>query len=211
MSRVTTKTGLANLTASLMKVEAVTQIDPPDARSKFAKKANQWYDETRRDVLAEHTWNFALKRVQLPKDATDPAFGYGARYLLPSDYIRLATIGNEDNPEVDYKVEDGYILCDISAPLDLRYVYNVEDVTKFSPKFIQCFARKLKANLVYDMTGNRTMQQEAELEYLEYLSMAKGVDGQESPPTHRIRRSKWKAAKEGRSILGSQYAGRVVT
>lgn len=194
-----------------MKIEAVSSIDPPDSRSKFAKKASQWYDETRRDVLAEHIWNFALKRVQLAKDSTDPVFGYGARYLLPSDYIRLATIGNEDNPETDYKIEDGYILCNITAPLNLRYIYNAEDITKFSPKFIQCFARKLKANLAYDMTGNRTFQQESELEYLEYLSMAKGVDGQESPPTHRIRRSKWRAAQEGRGVYGGQYQGRVVT
>lgn len=211
MARVTTKTGIANLTASLLKVDAVANIDPPDSRSKFAKKANQWYDESRRDTLADHIWNFALKRAQLPADATAPPFGYGNRFLLPADYIRVATIGDEDNPERDYKVEDGYILTNVAAPLNVRYVYDQEDITKFSPKFIQAFARKLAANMAYDMTGSRTFADSMEEKYQLYLSDALGVDGQESPPTHKIRRSRWKAAKEGRALVGSDYQGRVVT
>lgn len=211
MARVTTKTGLANLAASLLKVDAVTSIDPPDARSKFAKTANNWYDESLRDVLADHIWNFALKRVQLPADATAPAFGYDVRYLLPADYIRVATIGDEDNPEKDYKVEDGYILTGVSAPLNLRYVYEQTDITKFSPKFIQCFARKLAANMAYEMTGNRTFANEMEQKYIEYLSSATGVDGQESPPTHKIRNSRWRRAKNARGLLDDNYSGRVVT
>lgn len=211
MARVTTQTGIANLTAGLLKVSAVTSINPPDTGSKFAKKAAQWIDEARREVLQDHIWNFALKRAQLPADATAPAFGYSARYLLPNDYIRVATIGNEDNPETDYKVEDGYILCNLSAPIDLRYVYDQEEITKMTPNFIQLWARKLAAYLAYDMTGNRSMVQQMEEAYQEKLSDAKGVDGQESPPTHKIRRSKWKAAKEGYSTIGSDYQGRVVT
>lgn len=211
MSRVTTKTGLANLTASLLKIDAVSSIDPPDRNNKFAKKAAQWYDESRRDTLADHTWNFALKRVQLPQDATIPAFGYGARYLLPSDYIRVAVIGHEADPETDYTVEDGYILCNQSAPLNLLYVYDQQDITKMSSKFIQCFARRLAANIAYDMTGNRTFADEMEASYIQYLSVAMTVDGQESPPPYRIRRSKWKSAKEGFRPIGGVYQGRVVT
>lgn len=211
MARVSTKTGIANLTASLLKVNAVTSIEPPDKNSKFATKAAQWYDEARREVLADHVWNFAVKRVQLPAAADTPAFGYGQKFLLPSDYIRVATIGDEDDPETDYKVEDGHILSDITAPMDLRYVFDQEDVTKFTPNFIQLFARKLAVYLAYDMTGNRSMVQQMEESYQEKLSTAATVDGQESPPTHKIRRSRWRDAKEGRAVGRSYYQGRVVT
>ena len=211
MARVTTKTGIANLTASLMKTAAVTNIDPPDSTSKFAKIANRWYDESRRETLAEHIWNFALKRVRVAKDGTDPEFGYGARYLLPADYIRVATLGDEDNPETDYVIENGYLLCNLSSPIDLRYIFDQEDITKYSPKFTQLMARSLAKNTAYDMTGSRTFAVEMENAYLSYLSTATGIDGQESPPTHRIRRSKWKAAKEGRALIGADYRGRVVT
>lgn len=212
MSRVTTKTGLANLTASLLKIDAVSSIDPPDQRSKFAKTANLWYDESRRDTLADHIWNFAETLVNLASDTTYTAIGsYGARYLLPADYIRIAWIGNEDTPETDYKIKGGYIYINWSGSLPIGYIFDQEDITKFSPKFIQAFARKLAANCAYDMTGSREFSNDMEKKYFEYLSVATGVDGQESPPTHKIRRSKWKAAKEGRAGLGSDYQGRVVT
>jgi hypothetical protein len=211
MARVATKTAIANLTASLLKVEAVTSIDPPDDDSKFAKLANRWYDDARRECLADHIWNFAIKRAQLASDSTSPDFGYSVRYELPADYIRVATIGDEDNPETDYKVEDGYILCGIEAPMDFRYIYDQEDILKFSPKFIQCFIRKLAALMAYDLTGNRTFANEMEMAYVEYLSTAMSIDGQESPPTHRIRRSRWKAVREGNGRMGSTYLGRVVT
>lgn len=212
MARVTTKTGVANLTASLLKVEAVTNIDPPDSSSKFAKVANRWYDDSRRDTLADHIWNHAETQVELPADTSWTPIGrYGARYLLPADYIRLVWIGDEDFPETDYKIKGGYIYCNYSGSLPIGYIFDQEDITKWSPKFIQTFARKLAANCAYDITGNRTFADEMENKYIQYLSIATTVDGQESPPTHKVRRSKWKAAKEGYGIGGSPYMGRVVT
>ncbi len=211
MARVTTKTGVANLAASILKVDGVANIDPPDTGSKFAKVANRWYDESRRDSLADHIWNFASTEVLLPADSSwTPIGAYGARYLLPADYLRVAWIGDENNPETDYKIKNGYVYCNYSGALPFGYIFDQEDITKYSPKYIQTFARKLAANMAYDMTGNRTYATELDLKYVEYLSVATTVDGQESPPTHRIRRSKWKAAKEGRGILGSDYQGRVV-
>lgn len=212
MARVTTKTGIANLTASILKIDSVSEIDPPDARSKFAKKAAQWYDESRRQTLADHIWNFAEVEVELPAAVPAPTVGrFGNKFLLPADYIRIVWIGSEEAPEKDYKIKGGYIFCNVSAPLQVGYIFDQEDITKYSPQFIQCFARRLGANMAYDMTGNRTYARELLEDYYTYLSSATGVDGQESPPTHKIRRSRWRAAKEGRAILGSDYQGRVVT
>lgn len=212
MSRVTTKTGVANLTASLLKIDAVTSIEPPDANSKFAKIASRWYDDSRRATLADHIWNFASEDVLLPADSTYTAIGrYGARYVLPADYIRVAWVADETNPETDYKIKNGFIYCNYTGALPFGYIYDHEDVTKWSPKFIETFARKLAANTAYDMTGSKDFTDTMEKKYVEFLSGAATVDGQESPPTHRIRRSKWKAAKEGRSMIGSDYQGRVVT
>lgn len=212
MARVTTKTGVANLTASLLKVDAVTNIDPPDANSKFAKIANRWYDESRRDTLTDHTWNHAEKMVLLAADSTYIPIGrYGARYVLPADYIRVSWVADETVPETDYKVKNGYIYCNCSGALPLGYIFDHEDITAWSPKFLQTMASKLAANMAYDMVGSRSFADEMEKKYILMLSTATTIDGQESPPTHKIRRSKWKAAKEGRSMIGSDYQGRVVT
>lgn len=198
MAQASTKTAIANLAADLMKVDPVQSIEPPDAGSKFAKLAARWYDDTLREVLADHIWNHAIARVQVAAHPTAPAFGYDAKYELPADFIRIATIGDENNPETEYEIEDGFILCNVTSPINLRYVYHHTDISKFPPKFVQCLARKLKANCTYGMTGKLDMQINAEAEYKDYLSTGMTIDGQDNPP-QRIRRSKWKAAKEGRS------------
>ncbi len=212
MSRVSTKTGLANLTAGLLKVDAVTSIDPPDKNSKFAKKAAQWIDEARREVLQDHIWNFAETEVILPISTDAPVTGkYSAKYLLPADYIRVSWLVDEDYPEKEYKVKNGYIYTNTTGSLPCGYIFDQEDITKMTPNFIQLWARKLAAYLAYDMTGNRSMAVSMEEAYQEKASDAKGVDGQESPPPPKRRESKWRAAKEGRTSLGDTYQGRVVT
>lgn len=209
MARISTKTQAANLMLSLLKVKAVSSIDPPDVNSKGANAAARWYDPSRREVLQDHIWNFALKRVMLPADTTAPVFGYNVRYLLPADFIRIATIGDEDNPERDYKIEDGYLLCNVDAPLPMIYVYDQEDLTKWSDKAIQALARKMATYCAYEVTGNRSMVKEMDDGYKDILTDGTAIDGQDSPPTHAIRRSKWRTAKEGGS-MGGVTGGRVV-
>lgn len=212
MSRVTTKTGLANLTASLMKQNSVASIDPPDQGSKFAKSAAQWYEDTRREVLADHIWNFAETEDTISAASVAPKAGrFSNRYALPSNYIRLAWLGDEEIPEKDYKIKGGYIYTNLPSPIEIGYIFDEEDITAFSPKFIMAFARRLASNMAYEITGNRTFADELEDKYYSYLSESMSIDGQESPPTHKIRSSKWKAAKEGRSLHGADYQGRVVT
>ena len=212
MSRVTTKTGIANLTASLLKVDAVTSIDPPDTGSKFAKKAAQWFDEARREVLSDHIWNFAETETNIAESATAPTAGmYSAKYPLPDDYVRIVWVGDEEWPEKNYKIKNNHIYINASGSLEIGYIYDHEDLTKWTPNFINLLARKLAVYLAYDMTGNRSMVETMKQEYNDKLLEAKGVDGQESPPPRKIKRSKWKAAKEGRGVLGSDYQGRVVT
>jgi hypothetical protein len=195
MARVTTKTGIANLTASLLKVEAVTNIDPPAPNSKFAKLANRWYDEIRRSCLAEAIWDFAVKRAILPADSVAPIFGRANKFLLPADYIRIATINDETLPETDYEIEDGYLLCDLPAPINLRYVFDQEQILKFSPKFVALFAAALAKATAYDMTGNRSMVEEMRQEYMMILSDGRSIEAQSNPPK-RVQRSKWAASRQ---------------
>lgn len=196
MARVTTKTGVANLAISLLKGNPVTSIDPPDRGSKVAKAAAQWYDDARREALSETDWDFALKRTQI-SSSTAPAFGWSAAYQLPSDYIRLSSIGDEKNPltEKDYKVENGFILCNEAAPLNVIYVYDVEDITKFSPKFLVAFAKKLASYIAAAVTGSLNMAAGlGELSEID-MSVAKTQDAQQTPP-RKVTRSRWAQARD---------------
>ena len=215
MSRATTKTSIANRTASLLKVDSVSNIDPPQPGSKFAKECNKWYDDARRAVLQEHIWNFAETEETLAADSNAPTAGkYENRFLLPADYIRIAWVGDETIPATDYKIKGGYIYTNLNAPLQIGYVFDQEDVLKFTPKFITLLSIQLGVFIAYTITGNRTMVADLRQEYDKELSVTATIDGQESPPTNKIRRSRWGAARTGRRPVhgyDGDYQGRVVT
>lgn len=195
MARVNTKTGVANLAITLNKGNPVTSIEPPDRGSKIAKAAAQWYDDARREALAQTIWDFAIKRVQLSA-STAPEFGWSTKFQLPSDYIRIATIGDEANPLTadQYTIEDGFILCNEEAPLNIRYVYDVEDITKFSPQFLTAFAKKLASYLSHAITGSLNMAAGLSEMAGDDMVNAKSLDAQQSPPI-KTTRSRWKDAK----------------
>lgn len=196
MARVTTKTGIANLAITLTKGTPVTNIDPPDRNSKTAKAAAQWYDDARREALCENDWDFAIKRVQI--SASDaPAFGWIASYQLPSDFIRLSWIGDEENPLTSdhYKVENGFILTDEGEPLNVGYVYDIEDITKFSPKFLMAFVKKLSSYIAHAISGSLNMAGGLSEIADSDMSSAKSLDAQQTPP-RRIERSRWRAARD---------------
>lgn len=212
MAIATTKTMIANMTMSFLKVDGVTNIDPPDRNSKAAKLASRWYDECRRECLSETIWDFAKRRVLLPAAGTAPTFGhYGQRFLLPADYIRVAFIGDETNPETDYEIEEGYILSNLPAPLPLAYIFDQEDIVKFTPKFNNLLAKNMARKMAYDLTGNRTMVAQMEEDYQQALSEARGLDAQQNPPK-KVQRSRWAMAKQvGHTGLYSEYNSRVRT
>ncbi len=195
MARVNTKTGVANLAITLFKGNPVTSIEPPDRGSKTAKAAAQWYDDARREALSETIWDFAIRRVQLSA-STAPPFGWSAKYQLPSDFIRVATIGDEKNPLTgdDYTVEDGFILCNEPAPLNVRYVYDVQDIAKFSPKFLIAFVKKYSSYIASAVTGSLNMAAGLSEMAGEDMVNAKGLDAQQSPPI-KVTRSRWNNAK----------------
>ncbi len=195
MARVNTKTGVANLAISLFKGTAVNSIEPPDKGSKTAKAAALWYDDARREALAETVWDFALKRAKISASAA-PEFGWSASYQLPNDFIRVASIGDEADPldQEDYCIENGFILCNEEAPLQLRYVYDVQDIVKFSPKFLIAFVKKYASYISAAVSGSLNMSAGLGELASDDMSAAKTLDAQQTPP-RKITRSRWADAK----------------
>lgn len=195
MAKPTSKTAIANLALGHLKIDPVVSIDPPDEESKAARAANKWYDQARRATLEDHPWKFASKRVEILAESDEPEFEYTKKYELPDDYIRVNRLGeNWDDPEQDYEIEDGYILCDIESPLKLVYVYDLKNVSKFSPKFVSTLAYKLASFMAYEMTGNREMTITMNELYTAELTTAASVSGQ-NRPTRRVQRSRLAEAR----------------
>ncbi len=104
---------IANMALSLLKIPSVTSITVPTNEVETA--CYLWYDNSRKQILRKHPWNFAKKRATLYAITTDPAFEFDHKFLLPSDFVRLRFIGSENAGLVGkrYDLEtDNYLLTD---------------------------------------------------------------------------------------------------
>lgn len=206
MSAPSSNIDVINLALDLIRQDSITAIDPPV--TEIETICARWYDQARRAKLEGHPWNFATKRSSLARAGT-PSFGYADAYDLPTDFLRVNTLGSEtdfyDHP-VDYQIENGQILLnrtDLFASgtsLPIRYVYDFTNVSKMSPLFITSFAAsiavflssKIKSSLV-DMDRLRQFEKDKTAE-------AKSVDGQQRPPI-RISRSKLLQRRKTRGVV----------
>ena len=61
----------------------------------------------RDDLLRSHTWNFATKRAKLAPSATPPASGFDNQFRVPSDFLRIVDVSDNDahTGNVYYKLE----------------------------------------------------------------------------------------------------------
>jgi len=187
MATATNKAEICSLSLSLVKEKVATNIDSPETNGE--KVCSKWYDAARRYTLAMHPWNFASKRTTIAQDSTAPAFGYVYQSdNLPSDFIRLLSLGN-DMDDFDYEIEDNKILSDEAAPYKIRYVFDQQLVSRFSPTFVIALAHVLAAFVSYEFTGSATLRASLLKDAQMFIDQGAAIDGQQNPPK-RIEKSK---------------------
>lgn len=161
--------------------------------TKEAREASAMFGIVRDALLREYSWRFAVKRASVTVDATAPAFGYTKRYAIPADCLRLIQVG-EFYPGPDltdyvgsavepYAVEGGFILTDDASPIKIRYIFRVEDESKFDALFIEALACRLAMELAEPITGNNGKRQLAQNEYMDLIRRAVRANAIENPPT----------------------------
>lgn len=148
--------------------------------SERATKCGAIYPIIKEYVLRKHPWNCATKRVTLSTpDVTAPAFGFGNRFQLPTDFLRMLEVGDQ-NYKPDYMLEDGFILTD-EASINIRYIYKAAE-SKFDSLLTYAMVCAMKAALAYPVLESTSEKQVALQELKEALREAKTVDGQEDEP-----------------------------
>lgn len=159
--------------------------------SKAARALTVQYAARRDEELRAHLWNFAMKRAELSADVAAPAFGFAKAYTLPGDCLRLVEVGpyNMVTQLADYRtggdapfsVEGGKILCDLSAPLRVRYVAQVTSVSAYDPSFVEALACRLAAELAEELTGSESKQTLMWQRYKLAVKEARRLDAIENP------------------------------
>lgn len=145
-----------------------------------APLAGNLYPAIRDAVLRSHPWNCAVKRVVLSPDATAPAYDYTAQFILPGDWLRTLSIG-QDGEEVDYRMESGLILANESV-IYLRYIFQNKVEATWDSMLVQAMTLGMAAALAYPITASTALADSLNAQYVALLRAARSVDGQDNPP-----------------------------
>lgn len=165
-------------------------INSLDETNKPARTMKEQYDKKRQELLRQYRWNFAILRLVLAPSSTAPEYGYGYKFLVPNNVLRIEGVYDESEPlyQVNYtgagiphKLEGGYILCD-ENPL---YVFAIEDVTdtaRFDPLFAELLAWSLAADTALAITNSSSKAKIAFAGYTETARLARSANAREGTP-----------------------------
>ncbi len=165
---------------------SVRITDPNDSTKEAAELRAAW-DESRRATLRSGPkWNFAMRRAAIPALGSDTApadeiYPFARAFALPGGSLRLVDL--LDASENDkYRVERGWILTDLAAPLRISHIVDVEDCTLWDASFIDAFTQYLGFKVALNLTGDRSIKLDCWSAWQSLTSGAAGVDAVENPP-----------------------------
>lgn len=206
---ITSSTDICNLALDLLSAGTVQNIEDPTSPTE--ELLARWYDLCRKKCLREHPWNFATKRTVLAASSTTPAFGYANAFPVPSDFIRilyvssdLLTDGEAILPQSSYQFENGSILITDtfgdSGVLNLVYTYDMTDVSRMDPMFIDLLSCEIASSVAFKVTENNSNIERIESLLKLKKAQARAIDGQERPP-QRLEYSRALSARRNNSTL----------
>lgn len=191
------RTSIVNL--ALLDVGVAPSVESWDEDSTEAEYARAAWDQAVAEALVAHSWLFATKQAQLQRYGTDPSARYEYAYNLPSDYVRLGAISDNDTmypPLRDYRpfAVDGLLMIGASAEeVWIEYIYNAPEVGRWPPHFIKFLSAVLAVPLSNAM---KTVRQDLDKVVTQRLAHAKSIDSLQLPPREPPL-SNWQLAMRG--------------
>jgi hypothetical protein len=172
---------LCNLALSRVGASPITAFD---GSTQGAISCALAYDLSRRAILRLHPWNCAIDRVILePKESApdvpvEPAFGYGFVYDLPATCLRVLSVN--DNLD-SFSVEALRLLYTDDSTVELVFIKDEEDTTKFDSLIDELIAAHLAWSICYRITQSNSLRKILWDEFKEIKRQVKSIDGQEGP------------------------------
>ncbi|MES2973272.1 MAG: hypothetical protein V4757_06670 [Pseudomonadota bacterium] len=138
------------------------------------KLAIAFYETSRKALLREHTWNFAVADVELARLASYTPFQFAYTYQLPADCLRLIEVYDC----IDYRRQGSTVLSDETS-CKVRYVKDVEDSSQWDASFTDVFSYRLAADMAYPLTKSQSVADSLTLLYGQKLKVARHIDATE--------------------------------
>jgi len=185
---ITSSTDICKLSLDLLQGGSVSDITA--ASTSIEEICERWYDHTRRKLLRQHPWNFAVKRAELAASTDVPLFGATAQFPVPADFLRLLQVVDSEGGIIgaeEYFFEARSIMFryDEETTARILYITDEEDVTKFDDLFIDLLSVEIALSIAYLVTQNNANIDRLNTIRKNLMSAAKSIDGQEHPPISR--------------------------
>lgn len=169
----------SNALLQLGKAPISSLTEPGDT----ARLCSNLYPGERDSILRENDWNCAIKREILAPLAAAPAFGFTSQFQLPSDYLRMISIGDwyVGMPYCgQFKVEGRKILASGNT-LPIVYVFRNDQEATWDAKLVELMTARMLWKLAYPVTQSTTLRDELKAEYSALAKAARAIDAQENP------------------------------
>lgn len=153
---------------------SISSFDDPGAG---AETAANIYPETKKMLLSEHSWSFALKQQRLNKlsQIPDKLTGFSNAFQLPTDLIRIWNIQSHSN-----YILIGNLLYSNETEVLATYVFNVDEVN-LPPHFVKSLEYTLAADFAISITEDNVMAEKFEKKAEKFTSKAMAIDSQGRP------------------------------
>jgi hypothetical protein len=161
----------------LLGAKTISSFDENNDR---ARLASNLFESVRDSMLRSHPWNCAIRRVALAPDVAVPAFDWDFQFTLPGDFMRVLSVG-EAGAEIEFKIEDGKLLCDDNPAL-LRYVYRNENPATWDDMLVRGMELAMAEAMAYGITQSATLRDSMRDELARHMKQARAVDGQDDTP-----------------------------
>lgn len=192
---------------ALIKLGAGTITSLTDDGPK-AVALNESFAPVRDAELRRRRWKFSIARASLPALSATPAFGYSYAYQVPDGFLRLLQVGDYDlgaplndefaaAPTALYSLEGRQILTNLTAPLKVRYIQQVADVSQWDAAFQEAIASRLAYECCYRITQSTEREDRCLRDYKMALQEAVRANALESA-AERASDDTWLRVRAGR-------------
>jgi hypothetical protein len=173
---------------------ALTLIGKPpinaftEARAEAAACA-ALYDPLRRQLLQRSAWTFAKRREALAEVANDFAYRWRFAYARPADALTILRVMSPDlarrhDPAIPpFEVREQRVYTHQPEAL-CEYIFDLTNVTYFSPLFADALAHALAERLARNLTRSAKLSQEMKDAAREAFSLAVSADAAQDGPTY---------------------------
>jgi hypothetical protein len=175
---------VVNVALSMIGEDPITSLQDDDPTARIA---NLRFPTVRDAVLRNHPWNVAKDRQQLARSVDNPPFGWQYKYALPNDWLRTIRINNYHEHWYTYgrhyEIEGRFLLTELEK-VQLVYVKQLTDVTKWDSLLTECIAARLASELAMPITQDRSIRNDTYQLYRDKLKEARNADAMDEPPQH---------------------------